>query len=67
MRTRKMRMAVNWAMLISLIVVFVTGILLKPMPGMWMGIAHGVSGFLLVISALIHCVQNRMFQIHKKA
>ncbi len=67
MRTRKMRMAVNWVMLISLIVVFVTGILLKPMPGMWMGITHGVSGFLLVISAVIHCVQNRMFQIHKKA
>ncbi len=67
MRTRKMRMAVNWVMLISLIVVFVTGILLKPMPGMWMGIAHGVSGFLLVISAMIHCIQNRMFQIHKKA
>lgn len=66
MRTRKMRMAVNWVMLISLIVVFVTGILLKPMPGMWMGITHGVSGFLLVISAVIHCVQNRMFQIHKK-
>lgn len=67
MRTRKTRMAVNWVMLISLIVVFVTGILLKPMPGMWMGITHGVSGFLLVISAVIHCVQNRMFQIHKKA
>ena len=67
MKNRIMMKIVNWLMLLSLVVVFVTGILLKPMPGMWMGIAHGVSGFLLVISAMIHCIQNRMFQIHKKA
>jgi hypothetical protein len=41
-------------MLISLVLVFVTGILLKPFPGMWMGITHGVSGFILFVSAMIH-------------
>lgn len=40
--------------MISLILVFVTGILLKPLPGMWMGITHTVSGFVLFVSAMIH-------------
>lgn len=40
--------------MISLILVFVSGILLKPFPGMWMGITHGVSGIVLFISAMIH-------------
>lgn len=62
MKTRKMRMAVNWIMLISLVVVFATGILLKPMPGMWMGIAHSVSGFALMISAVVHSIQHGMFK-----
>ena len=44
----------NWTMLISLILVFGTGILLKPFPGMWMGITHDVSGFVLFVSAMIH-------------
>ena len=44
----------NYTMLISLILVFGTGILLKPFPGMWMGITHGVSGFVLFVSAMIH-------------
>lgn len=44
----------NWTMLISLILVFGTGILLKPFPGMWMGIMHAVSGFVLFVSAMIH-------------
>ncbi len=44
----------NWTMMISLIVVFVSGILLKPFPGMWLGITHGVSGIVLLVSALIH-------------
>lgn len=44
----------NWIMLISLILVFVSGILLKPFPGMWMGITHGVSGIMLFISAMVH-------------
>ena len=46
----------NWTMLISLILVFGTGILLKPFPGMWMGITHGVSGIVLFVSAMIHIV-----------
>jgi len=48
------RQILNWTMMISLILVFVSGILLKPFPGMWMGITHGVSGIVLFISAMIH-------------
>lgn len=48
------RQILNWTMLISLILVFATGILVKPFPGMWMGITHAVSGFVLFISAMIH-------------
>lgn len=50
------RQILNWTMMISLILVFVSGILLKPFPGMWMGITHGVSGIVLFISAMIHIV-----------
>ena len=50
------RQILNWTMMISLILVFVSGILLKPFPGMWMGITHGVSGFVLFISAMIHII-----------
>lgn len=52
-------------MMIALIVVFATGILLKPMPGMWMGIMHGVSGFVLVVSSLIHAISHGMFRMKK--
>ncbi|MGN0334800.1 MAG: hypothetical protein ACI4DV_03945 [Lachnospiraceae bacterium] len=45
-------------MLISLAVAVITGILLKSMPGMWLGISHGVSGFVLVICAAVHCIQH---------
>ena len=62
MKKRKMMIVVNWIMLVALVVVFVTGLLLKPMPGMWMGIAHGVSGFVLFICAIIHCVQHGMLK-----
>lgn len=48
----------NWTMMISLIVVFATGILLKPFPGMWMGITHGVSGMILFVSAMIHSLKH---------
>ncbi|MEE1032829.1 MAG: hypothetical protein U0L12_11930 [Ruminococcus sp.] len=65
MKNRKMMKIVNWLMLLSLVVVFVTGILLKPMPGMWMGITHGVSGFVLMICAVLHCVQHGMFKKKK--
>ena len=50
------RQILNWTMMISLILVFVSGILLKPFPRMWMGITHGVSGIVLFISAMIHIV-----------
>lgn len=50
------RQILNWTMMISLVLVFVSGMLLKPFPGMWMGITHGVSGIVLFISAMIHIV-----------
>ncbi len=52
------RQILNWTMLISLILVFVTGILVKPFPGMWMGITHSVSGFVLFISASVHILKH---------
>lgn len=52
------RQILNWTMMISLILVFVTGILLKPFPGMWMGITHAVSGFVLFVSAMIHILSH---------
>jgi len=52
------RQILNWTMMISLILVFGTGILLKPFPGMWMGITHGVSGIVLFVSAMIHSFEH---------
>lgn len=48
----------NWTMLISLILVFFSGILVKPFPSMWMGITHAVSGFVLFISASVHILKH---------
>ena len=48
----------NWTMMISLIVVFASGILLKPFPGMWLDIAHGISGIVLFVSAMIHGLKH---------
>lgn len=64
MKNRKAIKVVNYIMLIALIIVVMTGILLKPMPGMWMGISHGVSGYVVAICAIIHCLQHNMF--HRK-
>lgn len=50
------RQILNWMMLTSLILVFVSGMLVKAFPSMWMGITHGVSGYVLFISALIHII-----------
>ncbi len=61
MNHRRKGMVVNWIMLIALLTAFVTGILLKCMPGMWMGIAHALSGIALLAAALLHIVQQRMF------
>ncbi len=66
MKTKTFRSWINWIMLISLIVVFISGILLKPFPGMWMGISHGISSYIVAICVVIHCVQNRMIRIPKK-
>ena len=55
---KKGTMILNWTMMISLVLVFATGILLKPFPGMWMGITHGVSGFVLFISASVHILKH---------
>ena len=51
-------MILNWTMMISLVLVFVSGILIKPFPSMWMGITHAVSGFVLFISASIHILKH---------
>ena len=58
MSKRTKRMIVNKVMLVSLIVVMVTGMLLRPFPGMWTGILHGVSGITLTVSIVIHCLQH---------
>ena len=58
----KKTQVLNWTMLISLILVFGTGILLKPFPGMWMGITHGVSGFVLFISAMRHILGHMILR-----
>ncbi len=65
MKKRKFMLVINWLMLISLIVVFVTGMVIKVMPGMWLGISHGVSGLVFVICAIIHCVQHGMLKMAK--
>lgn len=60
-----MNKVLNWVMLVSLLLVFSSGILLKPIPNMWLGILHGVSGIVLFVSTLIHVVQRR--KMGKKA
>lgn len=60
-----MNKGLNWVMLISLLLVFASGLLLKPMPGMWLGILHGVSGIVLFISTFVHVLQRA--RVGKKA
>lgn len=60
-----MKKTVNMIMLLSLIVVFISGLLLKPMPITSIRILHVVSGFVFVISAIIHMQQNHMFKNEK--
>lgn len=52
-------------MLLSLIVVLISGLLLKPMPITSIRILHVVSGFVFVISAIVHMQQNHMFKNEK--
>lgn len=60
-----MKKTVNMIMLLSLIVVFISGLLLKPMPITSIRILHVVSGFVFVISAIVHMQQNHMFKNEK--
>lgn len=60
-----MKKTVNMIMLLSLIVVFISGLLLKPMPITSIRILHVVSGFIFVISAIVHMQQNLMFKRRK--
>lgn len=53
-----MKGMLNWVMLVSLVLVVVSGVLLKPMPGMWLGILHGVSGLVLFVSVLVHVLRH---------
>lgn len=53
-----MNKVLHWVMLVSLLVVFASGMLLKGLPGMWLGITHGVSGLTLTVSILIHVAQR---------
>lgn len=66
MKNRKFVAAVNWIMFVSLILVFVSGMLLRPMPGMVFGITHVLSGYVLLIAGFIHCVQHNMVKFKKK-
>lgn len=60
-----MKKTVNMIMLLSLIVVSISGLLLKPMPITSIRILHVVSGFIFVISAVVHMQQNHMFKRRK--
>lgn len=59
MKQNTIKTIINRVMIVSLVVVMITGMLLRPMPGMWLGIMHGVSGITLTISIIIHCFQHR--------
>lgn len=60
MKTKTARKMINWIMMISLILVVGSGTLLHAMgASMWLGITHGVSGYVLAICAVIHFFQHR--------
>lgn len=60
-----MKNSINMIMLLSLIVVLISGLLLKPMPITSIRILHVISGFIFVISAIVHMQQNQMFKRRK--
>lgn len=66
MKKRQMMIAVNWILLISMILVVVSGMLLKSMPGMVMGITHALSGYVFAIAGVVHCLQHGMLKFKKK-
>ena len=53
---------INYMMLVSLFVVFLSGFVVKILPNMWIGITHGISGIVLFVSILFHCVTHGMFR-----
>lgn len=60
MRTRIARKIVNWVMMAAMVLVLVSGMLMHRMEAnMWLGITHGVSGYLLFICAVVHWFQHR--------
>lgn len=59
MRQNTINAIINRVMIVSLVVVMITGVLLRAMPGMWIGILPGVSGITLTISIIIHCFNHR--------
>ena len=54
-------MIFNWIMLVSFFIVFLSGVLVKIMLGMWLGITHALSGLILFVCVIIHCIKHRMF------
>lgn len=57
---RKHKKIVNYLLLAALLAVAASGILLHRMgANMWLGITHGVSGYLLIILGIIHVIQHR--------
>lgn len=60
MRRRTGMKIVNWLMMAALIIVVVSGTLLHGIgANMWLGITHGLSGYLLMICAVIHFFQHQ--------
>ncbi len=60
-----MKKTVNYTMLLSLIIVAVTGFLLKPMPFTSIRILHVISGMIFVIASVYHMKLNQMFKRSK--
>lgn len=50
----------NIVMMVSLIIVFITGMLIHPVPESWVKILHAVAGLMLTVSVVVHICQNRM-------
>lgn len=60
-----MKKSINLIMLLSLIAIFISGLLLKPMPIPSIRILHVISGFIFMVSVIIHMQQNHMFKRRK--
>ena len=57
-----MQRKINLIMFVSLIIVFISGLLLKPFPMISIRIIHILSGFLLTGSAIMHMYVHKMFK-----